>query len=109
MKTKLLICFVLLTGLTTYAELRIPKDILWNKFGPRHTFWLKDHSPDPVFVHGGYKFKVDTQGRGLYEPMYYNVPVYVDQDEDYGTQGYRLYTTKEKHVSVDVNLIGEVK
>lgn len=91
------------------TSVRIPEAVLKARFGPTHTFWLKDKSPNPVFVQGGYKFRADTTGRGLYEPLYYNVPVYVDLDEDYGTKGYRLYTTKETHVSVDVELLGEAK
>ncbi len=99
---------------TTYINLgpipgiQIPADTLKTKFGPGHPFWLKSHGIDPVFDFGGYRFKAVTLGRELYDPLYYDVKVYVNLDEEYKTNDYRLYTTKEKGVSVSLAILGKL-
>jgi|ERR1700676_302540 len=88
-------------------DIRIPADVLAAKFGPKHPFWLKVKGPNPIFERAGYTFVVDIDGFGLYPPLYYDVMVYVDLDHDYHTNLYRLYTTKEEGVSVNLRIAGK--
>ena|ERR1700676_605560 len=97
----------MLTTVTQKDEIRIPADVLAAKFGPKHPFWLKVKGPNPIFERAGYTFVVDIDGFGLYPPLYYDVMVYVDLDHDYHTNLYRLYTTKEEGVSVNLRIAGK--
>lgn len=91
------------------AATRIPDDVLTRSFGPKHTFMLKVHGPNPEFIQAGYDFKVRTGAYSLSDELYYKVPVYINLDEAYGTNLYRIYTTAKEHYSVDIILVGPVK
>jgi len=85
--------------------IQISPDTFKVSFGKEHPFKLTVHGPSPVFTRAGYTFKVETGGHELYDPLYYDVPVYIDVDEDYHTGEYRLYTTKETKVSVGISIL----
>lgn len=71
------------------------------KFGPQHTFMLTVHGPSPIFEFGGHKFQTQIMGLSLYDPYYYDVPVYIERDD---VGGYRLMSTKS-HFGVGVKLL----
>jgi len=87
---------------TEPVSVEIPDDVFAAQFGEAHSFSLTVHGPNPVFAQGGYKFQVNTDGFELSDEYYYNVPVFIDQDED----GYRLTSTKEG-VGVDLTVLGK--
>ena len=78
----------------------IPDNVFAAQFGEEHPFTLTVHGPSPVFVQGGYKFRAETDGFELSDDYYYNVPVFIAQDEN----GYRLTSTKDG-VAVDVTAL----
>jgi len=73
------------------------------QFGSAHPFMLTVHGPDPVFIQGGYKFQVVTDGFELSDDYYYDVPVFINSPAD----GYTLESTKEGY-SVEVTVLGKV-
>ena len=72
--------------------LRIPETEFQRLFGETHTFTLTVHGPNPRFVQAGWTFVIDTDGFELSDDYYYNVPVFIDENED-GT--YRLTSTRD--------------
>ncbi len=87
---------------TKAAVVTIPSDVFAARFGESHPFKLGVQGPNPVFVQGGYKFRAETDGFELSDDYYYNVPVYIDQDDE----GYRLTSTMES-VSVALTVLGK--
>lgn len=71
--------------------------------GSAHPFKLTVHGPNPIFIQGGYKFQVQTDGFELSDDYYYDVPVFINASAD----GYRLESTKEGF-SVEVIVLGKV-
>jgi trypsin-like peptidase len=84
--------------------IQIPSDVFEQQFGEKHPFKLKVRGPSPEFIQGGYKFKVQSGGFSLYEPYYYNVPVFIAVDP---TGGYRLTTTEKTHSSINVIVVSK--
>lgn len=72
--------------------LRIPEVDYQNLFGETHPFTLTVPGPNPRFEQSGYTFVVDILGNELSDEYYYDVPVFIREDED-GT--FRLVSTKE--------------
>lgn len=70
-------------------------------FGETHPFPLTVHGPDPVFIHEGYKFRVETEGFELSEEFYYDVPVFIGVDDT----GYHLVSTKDDMPSVELTVL----
>lgn len=81
----------------------LPPDVFAANFGEKNTFMLTVHEPNPVFTQAGYIFQADTDGLELSDEYYYDVPVYIGQDED----GYRLVSTKDGY-SVEVTVLGKI-
>jgi trypsin-like peptidase len=81
----------------------LPPDVFAANFGEKNTFMLTVHGPNPVFAQSGYTFQADTDGLELSDEYYYNVPVFIGQDED----GYRLVSTKDGY-SVAVTVLGKI-
>jgi len=71
---------------------RIPETEFQRLFGETHPFTLTAHGPNPRFVQAGWTFIADTDGFELSDDYYYNVPVWIDENED-GT--YRLTSTRD--------------
>lgn len=87
---------------TAAESVQIPANVFAAQFGPKHTFKLKVHGPNPAFTQGGYKFRANTDGFELSDKYYYKAKVFIGQDES----GYYLVSTKDG-VSVDVAVLGK--
>lgn len=81
--------------------IRIPDADYQSLFGPSHPFTLTVHGPNPRFTQNGYTFVANVLGMELSDDYYYNVPVYISEDED-GT--FRLVSTKDGY-SVGVAVV----
>jgi hypothetical protein len=73
-------------------SIRIPETVFQQLFGEAHPFTLAVHGPNPRFTQAGWTFVVNTDGFELSDDYYYNVPVFIAENED-GT--YRLTSTKD--------------
>ncbi len=85
------------------AGITIPVDVYAAQFGATHPFMLTVKGPNPKFTQGGYNFSVDTDGFELSDDYYYNVPVFIQAEND-GT--YTLVSTKDG-VSVPVVVVSK--
>lgn len=62
-------------------SITIPEDEFKDSFGQDHPFMLTVHGPDPQFTLAGWTFEVVTDGLELSDEFYYDVPVFIGEDE----------------------------